>query len=222
MKFQFPRSSVYKGIIIATVPLLCSQSALALINGSGHDFGTSPGGTFQTVEDEICIPCHTPHNAGASTVGPLWNHEISTASYTLYSSPIGSLGPATPDQPGPNSKLCLSCHDGTIAIDMYGLHAGSVFMTGAANLTTDLSNDHPVGLLWLHQTTGVGSEPNDCSPCHFGPPRKVVFFGSNYGVDIKMECGSCHDPHNTPGYDYLTVESMTDSLLCFNCHTDKW
>jgi hypothetical protein len=64
---------------------------------------------------EICVYCHTPHGANTQVAAPLWNRTINTGQYTIYDKlrtlnrPIG--------QPGPNSLTCLSCHDGTIAID---------------------------------------------------------------------------------------------------------
>ncbi len=212
---KYSRTCLFSGLVCLFVLFVCTQGAWGSISGSSHDFsgnGWSGG--------KICEPCHTPHNADTSFQGgPLWNHELSTATYTLYSS---STMDATVDQPGPISKACLSCHDGTVAVDSFGGATGSNMITGAANIGTDLSHDHPIGMLWLHQTVGSGGGGGvDCTPCHFGAPRKVVFFGNTYGVDIKMECASCHDVHNGTDLPNMTVESMTNSLLCFQCHTDK-
>ena len=81
------------------------------ITDTKHDFSASgwSGG-------EICIACHTPHNANtAVTDAPLWNHNLSAvASYALYQSDTLN---AAPGQPTGTSKLCLSCHDGTVAYD---------------------------------------------------------------------------------------------------------
>jgi len=126
------------------------------ITGSVHDFSSQgwAGG-------KICKVCHTPHNAD-STVTPLWNHRLSNATYTLYSSPTlqGTMHP-----PGRASKLCLSCHDGTVAIDSFNGASGTVFVSGSALIGTDLSNDHPVGVEWSHQTLDPGSSAS-CSRCH--------------------------------------------------------
>ena len=64
---------------------------------------------------EICVYCHTPHGANTQIKAPIWNRTINTGQYIIYDKlrtlnrPIG--------QPGANSLTCLSCHDGTIAID---------------------------------------------------------------------------------------------------------
>ena len=89
--------------------LSCLVIAQTIV-GSAHDFsgeGWSGG--------EICLPCHTPHNADTTEPdAPLWNHAVTSALYTLYDSPTMDVAP---EQPRPASKLCLSCHDGTVALD---------------------------------------------------------------------------------------------------------
>ena len=110
------------------------------ISGSDHDFSneTWSGG-------QICLPCHAPHNSESVANAPLWNHDVSVASYTLYSSPTLD---AQPGQPGGASKLCLSCHDGTVAIDAFGGRKGTDFMSGGALVGTDLSDDHPISFTY--------------------------------------------------------------------------
>ncbi|NIR43522.1 MAG: cytochrome C, partial [Gemmatimonadetes bacterium] len=71
--------------------------------------GTNP--TRSTVEERVCIFCHTPHHA--SEVTPLWSRFLSVASYTPYNSSTLKVS-AAPGQPTGVSRLCLSCHDGTI------------------------------------------------------------------------------------------------------------
>ncbi len=72
---------------------------------------------------QICVFCHNPHGATMDAnnrpVGPIWNRKLSSATYQTYTSKsLDSeviLG-ARLEQPGGSSKLCLSCHDGTLAI----------------------------------------------------------------------------------------------------------
>ena len=75
--------------------------------------------------DRICVYCHTPHGANTSTndniyQAPLWNRTHLGNTYTTFTDStvgkeLGSGQPAT--QPGVSSLTCLSCHDGTLAID---------------------------------------------------------------------------------------------------------
>lgn len=193
-------------LLAAGLLLLAPVSARAKITGSAHDFsGAGWSG------NRICRPCHTPHSAGSTTQAPLWNHAVTTATYTLYSSPTMDV---PVQQPGEVSKLCLSCHDGTVALDSFGGNTGSNMISGPALIGTDLSNDHPVGIEWKHQTVSA------CSPCHYihGNPYsyRVRFYNK------RVECASCHDPHNNGSQEKGMLRvSMAGSELCLECHTDK-
>src|ERR1043166_8158441 len=84
----------------------------ASIVNTRHNLSVSgPGPIKSTNEQQICIFCHTPHNA--APIQPLWNRNLPVTAYIPYSS--NSLQ-AKPGQPTGSSKLCLSCHDGTIAL----------------------------------------------------------------------------------------------------------
>ncbi|MBF0142278.1 MAG: hypothetical protein HQL59_02310 [Magnetococcales bacterium] len=139
-------------------------SAVAGIKGSKHDLGS--GGASQYAgtagTGEVCVFCHTPHGANVNAKAPLWNKSLPNAgSYTRYS----SLGTSTLDGAevavGSVSLACLSCHDGSQAMDVmvnapgsggYNASGASAFtlaaMTGSVlpNLGTDLSNDHPISI----------------------------------------------------------------------------
>ncbi|MEQ1814409.1 MAG: hypothetical protein ABL860_08180 [Candidatus Nitrotoga sp.] len=72
---------------------------------------------------QICVFCHNPHGAtmdGNNPAGPIWNRKLSSATYQTYTSKsmdsVVILGQPQLEQPGGSSKLCLSCHDGTLAI----------------------------------------------------------------------------------------------------------
>jgi predicted CXXCH cytochrome family protein len=200
------------GTICIFLMLVTSQGAWGSISGTGHDFSVTGW-----AEGKICKPCHTPHHATNLEDAPLWNHELSSATYTLYNSPTMDVPVG---QPGPVSKACLSCHDGTIALDSYGGNSGSNMIGGGALIGIDLSNDHPIGIDWGHQTVGT------CTNCHVSvwdpdsssfimlPPVVQVYNG-------KIECASCHDAHNGANLRYLLRITMAGSTLCLTCHSDK-
>lgn len=169
------------------------------IVGSKHDF-TRDGYD----EAEICLPCHTPHTDSAAAA-PLWNHAPSaTERYRLYGGTQGSPGPAT--------LVCLSCHDGSTAVDAYGGMDGDVFIQDAGSVRSrigagsDLSGDHPVGI--------------DYPDSHedFNPMVQVEASGEVPLPQGKVECLSCHDVHNQYGGDHLLVKSNARSALCLTCH----
>ncbi len=190
------------------VGCLALSTAMASISGSSHDFSDDGWSEF-----EICKPCHTPHDADTSALAPLWNHELPTGtSYVVYDSPWLH---EEAEQPGPASRLCLSCHDGTIALDSFGGATGDVFIGEDGLIGTDLSDDHPIGIPWTHQYSDL-----NCANCHnpYDPDweRALPFF------DAKVECLTCHDPHNggsAPSEPGMLRLTLSGSQLCFHCHS---
>jgi len=66
---------------------------------------------------EVCVYCHTPHGANTKLAAPLWNRTFKGNTYKTYAD-LGTSTLTQPvGQPGINSLTCLSCHDGTTAID---------------------------------------------------------------------------------------------------------
>jgi predicted CXXCH cytochrome family protein len=208
-----------------------STSASAGIQGSAHDFSNPAHAGWSG--GQICQPCHTPHNAKqglAIRIATLWSHQLSAANYTLYSSDTLDT---TPEQPRGTSKLCLSCHDGTIALDSFGAEAGgSNFIPSGADLTTNLSDDHPISIIWTHQTLAGVPSDEKCYYCHDNIGEDPAEFrlpfyeynGHTTGLyDAYLECSSCHDPHNNGdnGADaqpFLLRMSNAGSALCLQCH----
>ena len=135
--------AVLAGILLGIAVYGNWQDAEAILGGEGnvslvdnpHNFSSTSTSTSvqATVEDRICIFCHTPHHAlmtNALLNGPLWNHELSTASYSgkvwtpqiandpPYDVNVGYVNVLTtqPNQPDGSSRMCMGCHDGTIGI----------------------------------------------------------------------------------------------------------
>jgi len=218
-------ATLLSGILVG-MSILFSTSASAQdnlsIENSVHDFRAQLWGNNSN--SEICVVCHTPHNAISPDDGPLWNRDVSLTSFTLYDDtpPPGSdLQGTNFTNPSGVSRLCLSCHDGTIAIDAFGgqTSGGGAFMDDinpAANLgdvvagTGDLSNDHPVSFTF---PAGLDAELYAVTD---GKVNGVMpLFGA--GQD-QVECASCHDVHATNTYDQLLRVDNDGSDLCLTCH----
>jgi len=189
------------------------------MSGTAHDF---TGATWNATAGEMCNVCHTPHNSNGAAGAPLWNHTSTTATYTLYTS--NSLDAAT-GQPAGTSKLCLSCHDGTIGLDEFGgaTPASPVLMTGNALFGTDLSNDHPISFTYntaLATADGELVDPVLASSSGLGTTIEADMLFGTAGAKT-MECASCHDVHNAidtaPGQGLL-LKSNAASALCLTCH----
>lgn len=200
--------------LVLAVAGFIAAPAFAVISGSAHDFSseTWSGG-------QLCVVCHTPHNASTALPAPLWNHAATAASFTVYSSL--TLNAGVLPQPGPSSKACLSCHDGTVAIDSFGGATGSEFVTGSDSVGTDLANDHPVSFTY---DTALATADGGL----FDPATKTVSILGGKSIKDgmligdKVECGSCHDVHKTKGYSTssskLLLVSNAASGLCLTCH----
>ena len=201
------------GIVILTLGAArIAQAGSDSIVGTLHNLSVSgPGTVKSTTEQEICIFCHTPHNA--TPVQPLWNRAMPVGAYKPYSS--NSLK-AKPGQPTGSSKLCLSCHDGTIALGSVNSRSQPIQMAGSittlppgtTNLGTDLSDDHPIS--FKYDQTLVGKNPKLKDP---GTLPQGVRLDENG----ELQCTTCHDPHKNTNGKFLVMSNL-NSALCNGCH----
>jgi len=140
-------------LLSAALLVWLAHPAAADIAETKHNLSVSgPGPIKSTVEQEICIFCHTPHNARRD-IPYLWNRADSVVNYTTYES---STLYASVGQPTGASKLCLSCHDGTIALGTVLSRPAEIPFAGGlrflpegpTRLGTDLSDDHPISFIF--------------------------------------------------------------------------
>lgn len=182
-----------------------TYTSVSIVN-TPHNLNNYPGVSIPG--NQVCLPCHTPHNALLS--GPenvLWNHAETGLSFNMYFSTAG--------QPEGPSKMCLSCHDGVTAIDNYGGVEGTgTVITGSAALGSELSDDHPIGMEYPTERTGEYNNPSSFDPGIDGATGvKLVEVDNMY----RVECTSCHGPHNNGLGKFLRVP-LQESYLCFQCH----
>ena len=191
-------------------------ATLSDIRNTKHNLSVSGPGPVRAVsETQICVFCHTPHGAENAPAAPLWNRQLSGATYTPYtSSSIDATDIAA--TPGGSSKLCLSCHDGTLAIGSVNVANGqtsvSIQMTGTSpdgsipvgegeltgftrRLGVDLTNDHPISFTFDSALALQDGElRNPLAVPHIAtrtPGTKPLVPLE----DGRLECTSCHDPH---------------------------
>ncbi|MBI4517242.1 MAG: cytochrome c3 family protein [Deltaproteobacteria bacterium] len=210
------RLRLIAGCLTLTVQVLC---LLAIGLGRGveaqspsdmartpHNLSVSGPGPVQALtETRICIFCHTPHNA--TPLSPLWNKELEPQVYTVYASPTLRAGPLP--QPSGASKLCLSCHDGTIALGAVVNPVGGIGMASAAlgshsSFGLDLSGHHPVSFAYHNAL------PNP--ELALSPPPELVYGGAD-----EVHCTTCHDPHSDR-YEKFLLKDNRYSALCTSCH----
>jgi predicted CXXCH cytochrome family protein len=198
-------------IAIAATALWGTSSKLAVI-GSQHDLSVTGSGPVKSAASDACIFCHAPHNVSPNIL-PLWNHTLSSLTYTTYTSSTYTSGAETPGSG--SSKLCLSCHDGTVAPGLTGAQ-GAIPTTGsmisADVFGSNLATSHPVSMTPVDDgslATSLFATP----PTTKDPAVKLVAG--------KIECTTCHDPHNPradPVVPMFLARSNSNGALCLACH----
>ena len=188
------------------------------IRNTKHNLSASSTNAVKaTTESQVCVFCHTPHAAENVPGAPLWNRKLSGATYTTYSS--SSLEANLTELsagPGGLSRLCLSCHDGTLAIGnvnvangkanqaitMTGTGTGGTMPAGAGtttgftrNLGTDLSNDHPISFTYDATLATNDGELRAPDGVNVGTRVRGQTKPKLPLEDGKMQCTTCHDPH---------------------------
>ena len=204
------RTWLARCIVMALVFAPTHQLWCDSIVNSPHNLSMmGPGPVKSTTEEELCIFCHTPHKARSNA--PLWNREDSSAVYLTYQS---STLDVTVGQPTGSSVLCLSCHDGTIALGAVVSRSMEIpfdpthrFMSGRANLGSDLRNDHPISFSY----SSAANSDDELIPT--GSLSPSVHLDANGD----LQCTSCHDPHDNANGNFL-LQSNEFSMLCLSCH----
>jgi len=207
--------------ILAILVALVSFAGMVLpVMAQAVGVVSSPHNLSTGAEQRVCIFCHTPHHATRLSdqlyTGPLWNRDEITDPfyYTPYvSSTLAATQGKSVTQPQGPSRICLSCHDGTIALASasHGLAVNLPALTGAAVLGRDLRYDHPVSVEYGART-GEYVDPNVVTAT--SRVKLVKREGTQY-----VECTSCHDPHDDQYGNFLLVNTTVQrDALCSVCH----
>jgi len=192
-----------------------------------HNLSVSGPGAIRALDEtEICKFCHIPHNARAPKA--LWSRPLPAAAYqTARVTTAGGVRSAAP-QPDGSSRLCLSCHDGTVALGEVAGNGDAVAMTGtqrlgsghAGFLGTDLSGSHPISFVVPDGDYGLGESGSDMSLQPLSAIRAVPEV--KLDTNGKMQCTTCHDPHSDRYYAEGRVPRFwvgsSVQEVCLTCH----
>jgi len=185
---------------------------------------TGPGEVRAATETEICKFCHIPHNAVVPI--PLWSRPLSQSEYVM---PAPSPDdPAYVNQPLGASRLCLSCHDGTLALGKLGNEAENIAMLGSGRLGsgqrgflgTDLSGSHPISLALRDFDVETDDDASDMGL----KPVASILDDESVRLDSRgmIQCTTCHDPHSDRYYQDGVVPRFwvepTVAGVCLKCH----
>jgi predicted CXXCH cytochrome family protein len=233
---------------ILAVSSLAGAQTTSVVAGGPHDLsnGSAVRNSNATVDGQTCVFCHTPH--GGSNSIALWNRSAPTgAAYQLYTSSTSNVTTTSAQLANSGSGACLSCHDGTIAMDVVsnvngvafgpavsftrqgtakstytgaGAGANNVMNGGLPFLGTDLRNDHPVAI--VYETARAAKPTEFVTQVIAG--AKITAGGAAplplYGTttaNATVECASCHNAHNNSLGNFLR-KANTGSAMCLSCH----
>jgi len=239
-----PQAAAYSGNYTPGTGINGTVHDLAVPGKNGMVYSAEPADPLQ----RVCIFCHAPHNTyrlSTATGGagpqapaefdylPLWNHSLAgfTTTFTMYENGPGAPldGPKALQAfgqmvPGNASLLCLSCHDGSIAVNSYGnssqltesVSSGTTFITNKYQIGKDkyLGNHHPIGFDY-DAVQSVDTEIRNADDAFLTPATSV----RDHLFDSHMECATCHSVHNTGNTgERLLWRSDQNSELCLTCH----
>lgn len=206
------RSAIRTFMLAATAVAAAVVCTAAFAQGdvahTRHNLAPSGPGTVRATESSgVCVYCHTPHNANPTR--GLWNRQLPAVTYRVYSS---TTTKARITQPTGSSRLCLSCHDGVLALGNLRASprrsgAGLGLLRGPSVIGTDLSDDHPISFVYDSALAAHGGLADPASL-----PSTVPLDDTR-----QMQCTTCHDAHEARRPRFLRMEERGGSL-CITCH----
>lgn len=174
--------------------------AIRGVMGGVHDFSSLTGRVV-----DACSSCHVPHLQAVRPVERDGNQAV----LDLFRMQ-GQRQVFVPGQymPGASSLVCLSCHNGTVASSTIGT-SHALLGDGLAtrhSARTFAFRDHPIGI------------PYPSGREDYRPLSALQSDGRVVLPEGRVECVSCHDPHNAAGEAKMLVMSNRRSALCLACH----
>lgn len=176
---------------------------------------------------EVCVYCHTPHGANTTINAPLWNRTNASTSYQVYNLLGSQASGNTVNQPGASSLTCLSCHDGTVAIDSI------INMPGSGRYSAPQQTGQNDGFLnaqWNNPVDSNGGGGPDatahmnlsgCMACH--SPGSLVGAGAtdftvfNLGTDLRNDHPvGIKYPTTGPGVDFNAPTTTVNTVRFFD------
>jgi hypothetical protein len=225
---RVPFSLAGIGIFALAASAFAGPGARTGINGSLHDINAIAGYAGDSL-GRTCVFCHTPHNArNTDVLVPLWNHAESRqpvmTAYAWKAPANAQFSIGNDPLVGP-SRLCMSCHDGTTAVDAHGA-ANSFDSNGTTPMTssytdalgatatryiTDLTVTHPIGFQYDDAAARRG--PEEIIPSRHGYLKEVPIresWDTAYGSASRSAAGET---------DWRIRDTLYNGYLtCATCH----
>lgn len=218
------------GVVFASLVAGATHAQHSDVASTVHNLSASGPGEIRSLDEtEVCKFCHIPHTDGAPE--QLWSRRLPSTAYRVPRLRAGGRTRISAPQPDGSSRLCLSCHDGTVALgDVVG-EPRRIAMTGSGRLSrgrrgfigSDLSGSHPVSFV-VPDGEPIGTD----SASDMGlRPLAAIAGDPDVKLDDrgKMQCTTCHDPHSDRHYQPGKVPRFwvksTVSEVCLTCHAPR-
>jgi len=213
---------VIKSYVLLLLLLGIDGFSVSNIKDTKHNLAYSKGGGIGSIEnDELCVYCHTPSGTmSGSDSQPLWNKAISSKSFLIYS--VTNVESSDKPVTANSSLACLSCHDGITAINVLANVSGykrsnttdtdlPALDSGVARLKIGEDKNHPVSVVYTSGVAGLKAISS-----------ALVGWAGVTNIDgllrnNRVECGSCHDPHEATNGTFLRISNGKGDL-CTGCH----
>jgi len=206
-------------LLLACVVVLVTRTLLAQITGDVigmHDLSPGSSSPITGARPGSCTYCHAPHS-GLASGKALWNQTLSKQVYSLYTSPTYHQTGAQPVL-GADSSLCLSCHDGTVAVGQT-IVGGKVSTIGSMYATdvfgTNLQSSHPFSVVLPIKDAPDLVESLASNGTTADPTGAVKLINGN------IECTSCHNAHVQAKdliAQYFLAKDSSNGAMCLACH----
>jgi predicted CXXCH cytochrome family protein len=209
--------------ILVVVVMFAASAVFAQYTGDvlGQHQLTPGSGSHVVGQGSGCLYCHAPHS-GLASGAALWNQKLSTTTYAPYTSSTYHQKGNTQAPVGSDSNMCLSCHDGTVAVGQT-ITYGQLMLNGTMNGTNligavDVNNQHPLQPQHPFSLMQPMQDSLDL--------LSTVVQGKTGDLSVKLingnvECTSCHDPHVENKDQVSTTFLVRDNSggkLCLACH----
>ena len=196
-------------LVLAAASVAMAQSSDVL---GSHDLSISGTSRVKGRMSAACLYCHVPHSGSGKTA--LWGQTLSSQVYSTYTSTTVQNTTVQPPL-GESSSLCLSCHDGTVALGQVAPY-GPYTITGAMqSMGTNLQSTHPFSLQLPMKDAADLVASLVATGTTADPKHAVKLINGN------VECTSCHDPHvqniDKQSPNFLVRDNLKGAV-CLSCH----
>ncbi len=194
---------------LAVATMAAGQSSDVL---GAHDLSMAGTSRIKGQMSAACLYCHVPHSGSGKAA--LWGQTLSSQVYSTYTSTTVQNTTLQPPL-GQSSSMCLSCHDGTVAVGQVTPYGPYTMSGSMQTMGTNLQSTHPFSLQLPMKDSSNLVASLVATGTTADPTHSVKLINGN------VECTSCHNPHiqlvDKQSPNFLVRDNLKGAL-CLACH----